>query len=286
MRIEKNTKFLIVGLGLIGGCYAQGLSGNGYYVGAVDPSLDSLSFALGEGFIKEGKEKPGEWMRDYDIIVLSLYPSLIIDWVKENQCFLKPNAIITDTAGIKGLFVSEVESLLRPDLEYIGAHPMAGRELSGVRNSDASIFHNANYIVTPTDRNSEKAIGICREIGEILGFANIVSLTPKEHDEMIGYLSQLTHVIAMALMICKDNESYVNYTGDSFRDLTRIAKINDALWSELFLSNKEALLSSIDSFMNKMGELRKFIEEGDAEALRKDMRLSKDRRMLFEKKKK
>ena len=286
MRIEKNTKFLVVGLGLIGGCYAQGLSGNGYYVGAVDPSLDSLSFALEEGFIKEGKEKPGEWMKDYDIIVLSLYPSLIIDWVKENQCFLKPNAIITDTAGIKGLFVSEVESLLRPDLEYIGAHPMAGRELSGVRNSDASIFHNANYIVTPTDRNSQKAIRICREIGEILGFANIVSLTPKEHDEMIGYLSQLTHVIAMALMICKDNESYVNYTGDSFRDLTRIAKINDALWSELFLSNKEALLSSIDSFMNKMGELRKFIEEGDAEALRKDMRLSKDRRMLFEKKKK
>lgn len=286
MRIEKNTKFLIVGLGLIGGCYAQGLSGNGYYVGAVDPSLDSLSFALEEGFIKEGKEKPGEWMKDYDIIVLSLYPSLIIDWVKENQCFLKPNAIITDTAGIKGLFVSEVESLLRPDLEYIGAHPMAGRELSGVRYSDASIFHNANYIVTPTDRNSEKAIVTCREIGEILGFANIVSLTPKEHDEMIGYLSQLTHVIAMALMICKDNESYVNYTGDSFRDLTRIAKINDALWSELFLSNKEALLSSIDSFMNKMGELRKFIEEGDTEALRKDMRLSKDRRMLFEKKKK
>ena len=286
MRIEKNTKFLVVGLGLIGGCYAQGLSGSGYYVGAVDPSLDSLSFALEEGFIKEGKEKPGEWMKDYDIIVLSLYPSLIIDWVKENQCFLKPNVIITDTAGIKGLFVSEVESLLRPDLEYIGAHPMAGRELSGVRYSDVSIFHNANYIVTPTDRNSEKAIRICREIGEILGFANIVSLTPKEHDEMIGYLSQLTHVIAMALMICKDNESYVNYTGDSFRDLTRIAKINDALWSELFLSNKEALLSSIDSFMNKMGELRKFIEEGDAEALRKDMRLSKDRRMLFEKKKK
>ena len=284
--IDKSRSFLIVGLGLIGGCYAEGLSKSGYSVSAVDPNEESLAFALEKGWIKKGYKEPTEEIGQYDIIVLGLYPSLILGWVKQYQHLLKEGAILTDVAGVKGYFIDELQDILRPDLEYIGAHPMAGRESSGVSFANCEIFHNANYIVVPTKRNSEKAIGICRDIGEILGFASIATLSPKKHDEMIAYLSQLTHAIAMALMTCEDNESYVRYTGDSFRDLTRIAKINDALWSELFLSNKEALLLAMDSFIDKMNELRDMIEKDDREALREDMRLAKKRRLLFEKKEK
>lgn len=284
--IDQKTRFLIVGLGLIGGCYAQGLSGKGYHVDAIDPDESSLSFALDNGWITKGYRYPNEAIGEYDIVILCLYPSLICDWVKENQAYMKKGAILTDVAGVKGLFVKQLQSILREDIEYIGTHPMAGRETSGVRNANCEIFRNANYIVTKTEANSEKAIGICRDIGEILGFSNIVTLSPEKHDEMIAYLSQLTHVIAMALMVCQDNESYASYTGDSFRDLTRIAKINDALWSELFLSNKEALLASMDDFIAKMEEIKGMIEKGDVESLREDMRLSKKRRELFEKKEK
>lgn len=284
--IDRKRKFLIVGLGLIGGSYAEGLSKEGYYVGALDIDKDSLDYALEKGFIKEGFLEPSEKLSEYDIVILGLYPSLIVDWVKENQRYLKPGALLTDVAGIKGYFVHTLQSLLREDLEYIGAHPMAGRELSGVRNANAKIFQNANYIVTPTEKNSEKAIEICMDLGKLLGFSNIVTLTPERHDEMIAYLSQLTHAIAVSLMVCKDNESFAQYSGDSFRDLTRIANINDALWSELFLHNKEALLESMDAFIDNMGKMREMIKNEDVDVLRENMRLSKQRRSLFEKKEK
>ena len=209
-----------------------------------------------------------------------------MDWVKANQHYLKKGALLTDVVGVKGLFVERLQALLREDLEYIGAHPMAGRELSGIVNADALIFKNANYIVTPTARNSQKAIEVCKDIGEILGFSQIATLSPEEHDEMIAYLSQLTHVIAIALMVCKENESFAKYSGDSFRDLTRIANINDALWSELFLNNKEALLESIDAFTEKMNELKNVIQSDDVEALRSLMKESSKRRTLFQRKEK
>lgn len=284
--LTPDTRFLIVGLGLIGGCYAQGLSQQGYEVAAIDPNPESLSFALDKGWIKEGYQAPDEHLSSYDIVILCLYPSLVSDWIRDNKPLLQKGAIITDAAGIKGLFVNEVQELLGKDAEFIGAHPMAGREVSGVQNADVKIFHNANYIVTPTSKNTQKAIEIAKEIGELLGFSTISMLTPEEHDRMISYLSQLTHVIAMALMVCEDNESYARYSGDSFRDLTRIAKINDALWSELFLSNKGPLLESIDLFMKQMEEVKKQIQEGNVDALREDMRLAKKRRLLFEKPKK
>ena len=116
---------------------------------------------------------------------------------------------------------------------------MAGREVSGVENADSKIFVGANYIVTPTEKNSKEAIGVCKRLGKVLGFKMISELTPEKHDEMIGFLSQMTHCIAISLMVCKDAAEMAEYTGDSFRDLTRIAKINDEMWSELLLINKK-----------------------------------------------
>jgi prephenate dehydrogenase len=159
---------------------------------------------------------------------------------------------------------------------------MAGREVYGVENSDDRIFREANYIVTPTAQNTPEAIEWCRSLGQILGFRKVSILTPEEHDEMIGFLSQLTHCIAVALMTCSDNRHLVDYTGDSFRDLTRIARINDAMWSELFLLNRDDLLRQMDLFIGEFRELRDLLAGEDEEGLRRKMRLSTERRAYFD----
>ena len=239
MKFDKDTKILIVGLGLIGGSYAEALSSGGYEVGAIDCNADSIAFALEKGWISSGRaDTDGEYIGKFDLIVFALYPHFFIDWIKQNQRFIRPGALLTDVTGVKCSVVYEVQKLLRSDLEFIGAHPMAGREVSGVRNAKKEIFTDANYIVTPTESNTLEAIAACKALGRAIGFKNISTLTPEKHDEIVGFLSHLTHCIAVALMISKESEHMCEYTGDSFRDLTRIAKINDVMWSELFMLNK------------------------------------------------
>lgn len=268
----------------MGGSYAQALKRQGYTVGALTRSQESIDYALAEGMIDRGSIVPSaDSVGEYDIIVFALYPHVFLKWLADYQQFIKPGALLTDVTGVKGPVVYDVQKMLRSDLEFVGAHPMAGREVYGVRNANCGIFKGANYIVTPTPANTEAAIRIVEQLGETLGFARISRLTPERHDEMIGFLSQLTHCIAVALMTCKDVEDLYAYTGDSFRDLTRIAKINDEMWSELFMLNRDELLSQIDVFSERLGELRSAIESGDTGAMRELMRLSTKRRKYFDK---
>ena len=260
------------------------LSAKGYEVGAVTLEQASVDYALAHGIIAHGTtEVRAEYVGQFDVVVFALYPKLFIEWVEKYQNLLKKGAILTDVTGVKGEVVYPVQEMLREDLEFIGAHPMAGREVYGVENANTLMFRGANYIVTPTERNTEEAISLCEALGRELGFARISRLAPREHDEMIGFLSQLTHCIAVSLMTCKDSEDLVAYTGDSFRDLTRIARINEDMWSELFLMNKETLLQEIDGFSDQLGKLRESLADGDAEALKEMMRLSTQRRRLFDK---
>ena len=191
--------------------------------------------------------------------------------------------MITDVTGIKSEIVYKIQTILRKDIEFIPAHPMAGREVYGVENNDPDMFKGANYIITPTSENTSTAITLARNLGEELEFRNISILTPEEHDEMIGFLSQLTHCIAVALMTCKDSTHLVDYTGDSFRDLTRIAKINENMWTELFLMNKNQLLSQMDLFLKQFKELRDALATEDSEKMKDIMRLSTKRRKYFDK---
>lgn len=282
--LGKDTKILIVGLGMIGGSYASALSKQGYSVSAVTRSESTIDYALSRGMIEKGADTPDpELIEDADLIIIALYPHTLISWIEENQKYFKPGTIITDVTGVKGSVVGRVQSILREDCEFIAAHPMAGRERSGIKYSDDSIFRVANYIVVPTDKNTEEAVDVCRALGETLGFAKISFLSPDEHDEMIAFLSQLTHCIAVSLMCANADPSLKKYTGDSFRDLTRIAKINDEMWSELFLANKEKLLSEMERFKKSFEELETAIRRGDREKIREMMRLSTARRTEFDK---
>ena len=285
MKLTNDMHVLIVGLGLIGGSYAKALTKKGYHVSAITRNPDSIDYALKNGIIAEGTtELDPKLIGSADLLVFALYPQIFIDWLQNNQQYLKPGAILTDVTGVKCSVVYEVQKLLRPDVEFIAAHPMAGKEVSGVENSDEAIFKKANYIVTPTDRNTEEAIQLCEQLGWELGFARVSRLTPEAHDDMIGFLSQLTHCIAISLMNCNDTPGMDAYTGDSFRDLTRIARINDRMWSELFMENKEQLLHHMDAFSKSFAAFRNMLEQGDVEGMREAMRRSTARRALFDKK--
>ena len=279
----KDKKILIVGLGLIGGCYAQGLKRAGFEVGTVTRSRKTVDYALENGIIDSGTtEVTPDYVGQFDILVFALYPHIFLDWLARWQDCIKPGALLTDVTGVKGAVVYKVQEMLRPDLEFIGAHPMAGREVGGVEHADCRIFEGANYIVTPTKANTPEAVAACEELGRTLGFARISTLSPELHDEMIGFLSQLTHCIAVALMNCKESRHLVDFTGDSFRDLTRIARINEEMWNELFQLNKTELLSQMDLFRASFDRLRDAIEDGDEETVKEMMRTSTLRRSYFD----
>lgn len=284
MKLDKNTKILIVGLGVIGGGYAAALTAAGYTVKCITKEQKDVDYAIERNMISYGTtEIEPELIAEAELIIFALYPATFIEWVTENQKYFSQGTIITDVTGVKGHVVDKIQSLLRQDVEFIAAHPMAGREQSGVEFSSPEVFHGANYIVTPTERNTREATELCRELGRILGFARITELTTEEHDKMIAFLSQLTHCIAVSLMNCNTAPSLESYTGDSFRDLTRIAKINDRMWSELFLMNRGALLDEMNAFIKEFCLFRDMLIAGDCEGMREKMRAATERRKLFDK---
>lgn len=281
--ISKDTTFVIVGLGLLGGSYAKGLKEAGYRVYGIARRQETIDYALNHRLIDEGSIEPEAFLDQADVVIFGLYPHIMIDWIREHQHAFRPHTLLTDVSGVKVNVADTIQSFLRDDVEFIAAHPMAGRETSGIEYANTEMFKDANYIIVPTEKNSEKAVAASRQIAEILQFHHIATLSMQEHDEMIGFLSQLTHVIAVSLMNTHDNSHLVEYTGDSFRDLTRIAKINETMWTELFLLNKKILLHEIDAFANELKHFRDTLENEDTEEMKRLFIQSTQRRKKFDK---
>lgn len=276
--------FCIVGLGLLGGSYAMALTEKGHTVTAVDVRGEAIDWARRRGIITEGATDGFEPLLERaDAVVICLYPDIAAPWLREHQKHFKPGVLITDVCGVKGHYVDEVQSFLREDAEFIACHPMAGREVSGVEYADCAMFRVANFLITPTAKNTRRGIAFAHALADDLGFARVTELTCAEHDKVIGYVSQLTHAIAVSLMNANDDPHLVDYTGDSFRDLTRIAKINDKLWSELFFANREVLCGEIDAFTASLLDLREKLATGDEAGLRALFVKSTERRRLFDK---
>ena len=285
MIVDISKRILIVGLGLLGGSYARILKRFGFHISAITLEQSSIDYAIKENIIDEGSTGLDEKIiGEADLVIFALYPHVFVEWIEKNQKLLKSGALITDVTGVKRSIVYQIQDMLRSDVEFIAAHPMAGREVSGVENSTDRMFFGANYIVTPTEKNTPEAIETCIELGRLLGFSNVTTLSPEEHDEMIGFLSQLTHCIAITLMTCNDKENMEKFTGDSFRDLTRIARINDLMWSELFVANKDVLLEQMNLFIDTFNNLKTMLETEDIDGMRAMMRHSTERRALFDKK--
>lgn len=282
--MDKQKKILIVGLGLLGGSYAMGLSKKGWQVSAIDRDEFALAYAKEKGIIHEGASRDFEpLVQAAERIVFALYPAAFAEWVQTYGHLFRPGLIFTDVSGVKQGVVEPIQAMLPEGVEFIASHPMAGREVSGVQNATDAMFAPANFIITPTAKNTPAGLAFARVLAETLGFAHICTLSPEAHDRMIGYVSQLTHAIAVSLMCASDNAHLAEYTGDSFRDLTRIARINETMWSELFLENREILAAEIDQFTATLQTLKAHLLNGDRAALEEMFITSTRRRAAFDK---
>lgn len=257
----------VVGLGVVGGSFVKALKGTGHEVYGVDIDEETLARAKADACIVEGFVDDSEIIKKSDLTIICLYPSLVLDYIKTHQ--FKKGSIITDAVGVKSYFLDQAMEIIDKDVEFVSGHPMAGRENKGYAYASKEVFQGANYILIQHPNNKKESIAMMEQFVSNLGFHSVKIMSPHDHDEIISFTSQLPHAIAVSL-INSDTQKYDTgkYIGDSYRDLTRIANINEDLWTELFFTNKEYLLKSIQDFENQLDIIKKAIKEEDEQTLK------------------
>lgn len=285
-RMSEMRNIAIVGLGVVGGSFAKALRKHpveGERILAIDPDEETLKKALEEGVIDEGETSNQRILQQADIVIIGLYPLALKEFIKVHRDDFKEGAILTDVAGVKGVLVEQLMEEIPEQVDFIYGHPMAGRENRGYAYADAEVFEGANYLLTPTEKNKKENLERLEKLITRIGFKRVTLVNPKKHDEMIAFTSQLCHVIAVSLINSDDPErGTVKFIGDSYRDLTRIAKINESLWSELFIENKVELLDAIEGFEKQFQTMKKAIQEEDSEQMESMFRESTKRRIQLE----
>ena len=272
----------ILGLGLIGGSLARAYALEGHRVLCADRDEDMLCFAMLAGAVEGSLNE--ETISQCDLLLLAIYPDGSATWLEHNAKHIRQDCLVIDCCGIKREICQRCFPLAKKHgFTFIGGHPMAGTQFSGFKYSRADLFEGAPMVLVPDRFDDMQLLERAKKALTPCHFGSFSVTTAAEHDRMIAFLSQLTHCIAVSLMTCKDSEHLVDYTGDSFRDLTRIAKINEDMWCELFLLNKTELLSQMDLFIDKFKELKDSIECSDTEKIKTIMRTSTQRRRYFDK---
>lgn len=275
MKIQDLT-YGIVGLGIMGGSFAKSIrqnilcmNGAKGRVLACNRSTACLEMAKNEGVADQTFtiDKVDQMISQCDVLFICLYPHATLDFLKEHKDSFKSGAIITDISGVKGIFEKSLPQILRPDVDFIIGHPMAGGEKEGYAASNAQFFVNHNYILIPRECNKAENLEFMRELITAMGFTRITETTCDIHDYKIGFTSQLCHVIASALVESAEDPGITAFGGGSFEDLTRIALINAPLWTELFISNKEKLVEHIDRFEQQLELMKKYIDSEDSQNL-------------------
>lgn len=263
----------IVGLGLIGGSVARRLKGfKNAAVTGMDINERSLILAKRDGVIDEGVTEGKKAVENADLIILCTYPKNNVDFVRENVGYMKDGAVITDVSGVKGYVIDKITRILPENIDFIGGHPMAGREVGGYESSTDTLFEKASYIITPTDKNKPENIALIREMAEYIGCRHIITTTPDEHDAIIAYTSQLMHVVAVALCDNPMIERSTFFSAGSLRDCTRVAVINEKMWSELFLENRIELSKRISEMTASLDKMKNALDSGDRESLERIMK--------------
>ncbi len=257
----------IVGLGLIGGTIAKSLK-NSHNISAFDISKETLTYALEHNIIDKSYHNIADFFRDNDVVYLCLYPTSIVNFIFQNKSSIPNNSVIIEISGIKNHIIKEIRKLNLQNVDIIYTHPIAGSEKVGVVHSNANIFKNANYVITPVEENKKSNLNLAKKLAKEMGFLNVSMISPDEHDRIIAYTSQLTHVLSISLVnsLSTDLETR-KFIGDSYRDLTRISMINERLWPQLFVGNKDSLLQMIDSFEIELNKFKKAIASGNSEKL-------------------
>ena len=282
--LNKELNITIVGLGVIGGSFAMALHDAGYRnLFGIDIDQATLDKAKAQRLIKEGYQDGKDILPQSDLVIFSLYPRLVHDFIVTHKQHFKPGSILTDATGVKKFFIEDILSVLPASIDFVFGHPMAGREKKGIDFASSSVYKNANYILTPLPSNKEENLAFMEDLIMEMGFGRITRISADYHDEMIAFTSQLPHAIAVALVNSDvEGRETEKFTGDSYRELTRIAKINEELWSELFLENKENLLKSIQTFEDQLDLIKAAIKNDDSVALKQLFIQSTKRREKFD----
>ena len=281
-RIEELT-VTVVGLGVIGAAFAQSFRKIGIKtIYGIDIDEETIKKAEEKNMINKGFLETREPLQKSDLVIITLYPNIVKSFFVNNIKNFKENVIITDVIGIKGKIIKEIKPIIEKsekNIDFVFGHPMAGREKRGIDFADSKVFQNANYILIKDKKNKKENLELLSELIKKMGFKSVSFLTAEEHDEIIAFTSQLTHAIAVSL-VNSDNQKYDTnrFIGDSYRDLTRIAKINEDLWSELFLGNKENLLKMIQQFENELDIIKEALKNNDIGTLKEQFIISTRRR--------
>lgn len=262
-------KIAVVGLGLIGGSFCKAIKaytnhtclGVGRSINSKAVQLALHADAIDQAII------PDE-LGQVDLTIVCLHPQGIIDFILENQQQFRPGSIVIDAGGVKESIVSAVNDVLRErGVTFIGAHPMAGREFSGFAYSLPDLYKGASLILTPVGDVPEEAKKTVEQLARDLKFGRIVYTTPQEHDKTIAFTSQLAHVVSSAYIKSPTVKNESGFSAGSFKDLTRVAKLNEDMWTELFMMNKPALLFEIDNIIQELQNYRNALTEGDAQTM-------------------
>ncbi|HAX02777.1 MAG: hypothetical protein A2Y45_04690 [Tenericutes bacterium GWC2_34_14] len=273
-------KIFIVGLGLIGASYAEGLHQAGHHVFGYDRDNHILNEAKKLHLIDEDSSL--ERIKDVDLLILALYPKDNVEFIKTHQTCFKPGLIVTDVSGTKAWMMNEIEKHMPEGITYTSTHPMAGRETSGFYERSPYLFTRANLMIVRGSKSGENDEKVLRVIASDLKFGKISVVDAETHDRLVALTSQLTHILAVCLMHADHEKETKEATGDSFRDLTRIAKINESMWSELFLENKTILIDIISSFEKELDLVKDMILSNDQEGLKTYLRQAKEKRKTFD----
>lgn len=268
-------KIGIIGLGLMGGSLAKAIKKFTHNI--------VLGFDIDEIVNKNAKEANAiddvltkEELNDCDLIIVSLYPEATVNYIKENATLFKKGAIVMDISGVKRYVCDTIYNIAKENgFVFIGAHPMAGLHLSGFEYSTAKIFNNSSMILTPYEDTAWVHINTIKELFLSIGFTNIQMSTPDEHDKIIAFTSQLAHVVSNAYVKSPNALIHKGFSAGSYKDLTRVAYLNENMWSELFLENRDNLINEIDSIVNNLVQYKKAMENNDRESLEELLREGK-----------
>ncbi len=260
-------KVLICGLGLIGASLAKTLKKNtSHTVLGWNRTPSVTEKALRDGVIDQTGDID-ELMSDADITFVNFYPDAIVPFILEHKNSFKKDSIVTDSCGIKTKICKELENE-KLNFYYIGAHPMAGREVGGYDNSMDTLFANASFIVTPYDNTPRNKVDALVGLAQDMKFARTVVTTPEHHDEMIAFTSQIAHVLACSYVLSPLAPMHPGYSAGSYRDVSRVARINADMWSDLFIDNKDALVREVDDLVSNLMKFKYNIINEDKQSLR------------------
>lgn len=260
-------KIAVVGLGLIGGSLCKTLKEKcSYTLWGLDADSDVCKKALEEKCVDEIIEK--EKLSEADITFVCLHPETTVKFIKKNAQLFKKDAIVCDVCGVKGYITEKCEGILKKNnIYYVGTHPMAGREFSGFDYSQDSLFDGADFIITKTENTDKASAKKIAALAKEMGFGEVVYSTPEEHDRIIAYTSQLAHIVSSAYIKSPTLEKQQGFSAGSFLDMTRVAKLNEKMWTSLFLMNRKAIKFELDMLIAHLKEFRSAIKYEDDEEL-------------------